>query len=60
VTGGFCACGCGQRTKLATNTNTAKGYVKGQPMKWVYGHNAKAQHARRRRARATSPEARPS
>ena len=45
--GGFCFCGCGQRTKLATNTNTQRGYVKGQPMKYVYGHNARVVNVRK-------------
>ena len=35
---GLCKCGCGQRTKLATRTATDRGWIKGEPLKWVMGH----------------------
>lgn len=38
---GFCMCGCGQRTKIATQTWAAQGYVKGQPRRFVKGHNGR-------------------
>jgi hypothetical protein len=38
---GYCECGCGERTSLAKETATAKGWVKGQPVRFVVGHNAR-------------------
>lgn len=35
---GVCACGCGQATAIAARTTTSRGVIKGQPMKWVFGH----------------------
>lgn len=35
----LCECGCGERTALAKQTDTAKGYVKGKPLRYVNGHN---------------------
>lgn len=34
----LCECGCGQETDLATYTCTARGYVKGQPLRFRKGH----------------------
>lgn len=31
-------CGCGQPTKIAKGTDSARGDVKGQPKRYVYGH----------------------
>lgn len=35
----YCECGCGQPTQLATRNNPARGYVKGQPHRFVLGHH---------------------
>lgn len=35
---GYCACGCGNKTKVAAQTNSANGYAKGQPQKWLRAH----------------------
>jgi hypothetical protein len=35
---GKCHCGCGQKTNLAKKTITAKGIVKGEPMRYLRGH----------------------
>jgi hypothetical protein len=35
---GYCQCGCGQKTKLATMTVTKYGHIKGQPLKCIHGH----------------------
>ena len=35
---GLCGCGCGQPTRLAEQTRTARGWVKGQPKRFVQGH----------------------
>jgi hypothetical protein len=37
---GYCHCGCGQKTRIATYTHRTIGYVKGHPMRFVHGHNA--------------------
>jgi hypothetical protein len=37
---GKCHCGCGQDTNLARKTMTAKGIVKGQPMRYLRGHGS--------------------
>lgn len=36
---GYCQCGCGQKTNLARRNDTSKGWVKGQPIKFIFGHN---------------------
>jgi hypothetical protein len=36
---GFCACGCGQRTPLATVTRTERGQIIGRPIRFIHGHN---------------------
>lgn len=35
---GLCGCGCGQKTPLAKETNRKRGYIKGQPQKFIRGH----------------------
>jgi hypothetical protein len=37
---GYCHCGCGNKTTLATQTNTTQGRVKGEPCKYLLGHRA--------------------
>jgi hypothetical protein len=37
-----CECGCGQPTKLATRSRTSTGMVKGQPQRYIAGHQGKA------------------
>ncbi|MCH8180217.1 MAG: HNH endonuclease [Proteobacteria bacterium] len=36
---GFCQCGCGQKTRIPTTNATAKGWVKGVPLKFINGHS---------------------
>lgn len=38
---GYCHCGCGEKTKIAKNTDRARGYVKGQPRPFLPGHVAR-------------------
>lgn len=38
---GFCRCGCGELAPIAKQTITARGWVKGQPVKYVRGHSMK-------------------
>lgn len=35
---GYCHCGCGQKTKLAPRNKTDKGWIKGEPMRFIAGH----------------------
>ena len=34
----LCECGCGEPAPIATETSTARGHVKGQPLRFVMGH----------------------
>lgn len=36
----LCECGCGGATRLNQYTDPALGYVKGQPNRFIHGHNA--------------------
>lgn len=36
---GLCQCGCGQTTQIAQWSRAARGWVKGQPKRYVMGHN---------------------
>jgi len=38
---GLCQCGCGQRTKINTQDRPARGLRRGQPSRFVKGHNAR-------------------
>lgn len=35
----LCECGCGQEVSLAKKTSARSGHVKGQPLRYVYGHS---------------------
>jgi len=35
----LCSCGCGQPTRLATQTNSKNGHVLGQPHRFLMGHS---------------------
>lgn len=37
----LCECGCGQPTKLATQNNTKRGWVKGQPLRFIHNHHGR-------------------
>ena len=37
---GFCQCGCGNKTALATRTDVRRGHVKGQPLRFLPHHYA--------------------
>lgn len=36
---GYCQCGCGEKTRIATRNCSATGRVKGRPMRYVHGHS---------------------
>lgn len=35
---GTCHCGCGAKTRISPNTNRERGWVKGQPVRYIRGH----------------------
>lgn len=35
---GYCRCGCGQKTVVNGWTDRSKGWVKGEPRRWIKGH----------------------
>lgn len=35
----LCECGCGTTAPIASRTNTKFGHIKGQPMRYLLGHN---------------------
>lgn len=38
ISKGFCQCGCGGKTKLAQQTNKRFGWVNGEPVRYILGH----------------------
>lgn len=36
---GYCECGCGERTKLVPHDSPRDGWVKGEPMRYVFNHH---------------------
>lgn len=36
---GYCHCGCGQKTNIATRNEYRRGHVKGEPLRFIHGHN---------------------
>lgn len=36
---GICECGCGGKTSIARQSHTKSGWVRGQPLRFIYGHN---------------------
>ncbi len=49
---GFCQCGCGQPTNINKKNSTSHHLVKGQPRRFLAGHNTKLQKPRKRSLRA--------
>lgn len=39
---GYCQCGCGQKTKTATKTRKEAGWIKGEPLRFLSGHQSLA------------------
>jgi len=39
---GYCQCGCGMKTNIATRTIKRLGYIKGEPYPFVHGHKRKS------------------
>src|ERR1039458_4623062 len=38
---GFCHCGCGERTRMASRSDPRFGHVKNMPLQFVFGHGAR-------------------
>src|SRR5690606_12895586 len=38
---GYCHCGCGQKTRLAPKTITSRGWIKGEPLRFLHNHHSK-------------------
>lgn len=36
---GYCQCGCGRKTTVSRRSNKYYGYVRGEPRRYVHGHN---------------------
>jgi hypothetical protein len=39
---GFCHCGCGEKTRIAPQSHTKLGWVKGEPIRYIGGHNTRS------------------
>jgi hypothetical protein len=39
IASGLCECGCGGATRIAPYTDHRRGWAKGQPIRYVHGHN---------------------
>jgi HNH endonuclease len=42
----LCECGCGEYTKMAIKTNSKRGWIKGQPLRFINGHNQRGKQER--------------
>lgn len=40
---GFCQCGCGGRTKISQKTSKRDGQVRGEPLRFIFGHQSRAE-----------------
>jgi hypothetical protein len=38
---GLCLCGCGQETRIARQSKTERGWIRGQPIRFISGHNGR-------------------
>jgi hypothetical protein len=45
----LCECGCGQPAPIAKRTEIRRGYVKGQPTRFILGHNQTTTHGHAQR-----------
>lgn len=43
---GCCGCGCGEKTRISARTHTCYGHVKGQPIKYIMGHQNKGRNGK--------------
>lgn len=52
---GLCECGCGQSTPLAPQSDTKLGRVKGQPIRFINGHQSRGPRERGYRVHGGAP-----
>lgn len=62
---GLCLCGCGLPTMIARNSDTKRGWIKGQPKDYLHGHygamalskqrQSETMQARRKRTQKQGP-----
>lgn len=45
---GFCKCGCGEKTVVSTYSHRGLGRVRGKPIDYVHGHNARDRRIEKR------------
>lgn len=50
MTTGLCECGCGEPAPIATYTNRRYGWVKGQPKRYIHGHQIRTRRTQSSRA----------
>ena len=41
---GLCQCGCGRKTSIAKETRERRGWIKGEPVRFIYNHHSKKEH----------------
>lgn len=51
---GLCECGCGQNTRIAPRTKRTDGWIKGQPIRFVRGHQRRGKPGTRRGAKLSA------
>ena len=49
----LCGCGCGEETPIATRTRTSRGQKKGEPLRFINGHNARLLGSEEQRRRTS-------
>lgn len=49
IESGYCQCGCGQKTRVAPVNDKSKGWIRGMPIKFVFGHNLPSESRKRSR-----------
>lgn len=42
---GYCQCGCGEKTRIAHQSHTKMGWVKGEPLRFINGHNSRGKNS---------------
>lgn len=45
---GLCECGCGERTRVSVKTDRALGWLRGEPLRFVNGHQRRGVRSERR------------
>ena len=38
---GMCCCGCGEKTTIASDSRVERGWVKGEPIRYIHGHGSR-------------------